>query len=339
MEVIDCVADFKKLVNPDGQPHFAGAALVKRLEGLCTLRPCSIQSHANFMGTTSNLHFRIAIDPITDRAAIQNKQTTDVQDWSPVEYVWTTEVSNDATPSMFRDWLQDLKAAESVPITEKRSDELHKFLKLCGWRLNPEHLLTLFEKVRHMEVLRIELPLHWREGGQFTAEHNRDDDDDYDEPVYQPIMIRDSNCIILNRAARVELQGESLANPVQIGNFIAYRPFYTDDISETDRKPIYVGVVTALLFQSNQVQIKCYRTPNKAPLSLAANARPPVYSPFRPIRGGSGHEDVRGKDIFCILPVEYEGDNLPSKVTLTKPMKRQIMKVISAEAIDNAVAE
>ena len=97
--------------------------------------------------------------------------------------------------------------------------------------------------------------------------------------------------------------------------------------------------MTALYFQSNEVQIKCYRTSTKDPLSLAPSARTPVYEKYRPSRGGNGHEDVKGKDIFCILPVEYEGDDHPSRVTLTKPMKRQILKVISAEAINNAVAE
>jgi len=250
VEVIDKVADFKKLVNPTAQPAFTGG-LARRLSGIGLLRPCTVCQFKDFISSTSNLHFRIAMDTTSfpHRACIQDKQTIDVPDWSPVEYPWSARVYDDDQHVGALSWLDNLRCAPSVPIPETRQVELLKFLSGCAWRLKPEDLQPLVDKVNHMAAQRISLPCHWEDGGMFNNEQSDDDHEEEEEEEEEEESLqlaRDHNCIILNQNELAARRGLPLTNMVEVDDFIAYRPVYTDDIPLAKRKPHYVGKVSSV---------------------------------------------------------------------------------------------
>ena len=333
VEVIDKVANFKKLINPGGKVHLTGA-LARRLEGLCTLRPSTLASLQRFMKTTSSLHFRVAMDPTTDRACIQNKQTIDVHDWSPVEYISNTKVMKAKESHEFTSWLDDLVTAASVPIEESRHIELRKYLSSCAWRLEAEQVHALQEKVDGLYQPRQELlPVHWDDNGKFRSEFDREEEIGSEDAAPEPaIQLPDGNCIILRPTVREALRGSDLANMVTVGTFIAYRPFYTDGVPQARRKSHYVGMVTHLNPDENKVQIRCYITSDGKLLKKVKHKRT-VYKPWR---SGSNVQDVNVDDIFYVFQPDMPDD--ATTFTFTSTMKDCVLKVLAAEQVEAGVA-
>ena len=334
---IEAVADFKKFVNPTGIQAFTGARC-RQLTGLCTLRPPTLPSLANYAGDTSNLHFRVAMDHTTGRVCIQNKQTIDVQDWSPIEYVWnpraTVPLKDNASPLDFTAWLQDMKQAASRPITDDRQKELLKFLEGCGKRLDPEHTRDFVQKINAMHVQRMERPLsHWADDGQFRSEFEREYDSEeegFGEPNHHPIQIVDSNCIILNRAAQNAARHGSLRNTVNVGDYVAYRPFYKDDVPQDNRKPFYVGRVTHTNIPEQTVQIATYNTSTQNPLHRI----PGRVVHYKPWRGQNSFQDVEAKDILHVFAVTHGNSQ---KFTFTAKLKDAMDKILSTDVVNDAV--
>ena len=269
VEVIDRVAGFKKLVNPGASASFVGGRC-RQFNGMCTLRPATLSKYARFMETTSNLHFRIAKDPKKEVVCVQNKQTIDVADWSPVEYVWCDKGERYSHGSEdFTSWLRELMTAPSVPISTDRREELEKYLAACSWRLDADQLFAFQQQVRHLNVTRAAKPLHWDDEGQLVNERDQNDDeleDDGEDNAPSSIQIRDGNCIIRNQDARQALHNQALVNTIRPDIFIAYKPFYQPHIPMDQRQPIYVGQVMNIHADQKQVQIQCYNTGTRNPL-------------------------------------------------------------------------
>ena len=338
VEVLERVAGFKKLVNPEEKESFAGGR-VRQLTGLCKPRPSTIKKYEHFMGTTSNLHFRIAKDPTKDVVCIQNKQTIDVKDWSPVEYVWCAKGDRYSKGTEdFKSWLAELKNAPSVPITVKRRDELDTYLNSCSWRLDERQLFAFKENIRHLHTLRPETCLHWENDGLFSNEHelHEDDPDDLDsdgEPsVDASIALRDSNCIVRSRLLRQQLQNQPLSNMVARDDFIAYKPFYNDDVPERKRKPIYVGRIASVDKANAQVQIDCYNTGSTKPLKMAKG----VKTKYTLSKGYASVQDVKVCNIYYgFKPSKFDANG---RFNLCNVEKNAILKAIAGEAAGEAVS-
>ena len=333
VEVIDKVANFKKLINPSGKAHMSGA-LARRLEGLCTLRPSTLASLQRFMKTTSSLHFRVAMDPTTGRACIQNKQTIDVHDWSPVEYIWNSKVMQAGEPHEFTSWLDALVTAASVPIEESRHIELRKYLRTCAWRLEADELHALQEKVDHLYQPRLELlPVHWDDNGKFRSEYDREEEQGSEDAAPEPaLQLPDGNCIILRPTVREALRGADLANYVTVGKFIAYRPFYNDNVPQARRKSHYVGKVTHVNSDEKQVQITCYITSDAKPLKKINHKR----TMYKPWRSSSSVQDVKVDDILYAFQPDIAARQ--TQFTFTSTMKDCVLRVLAAEQVEANVA-
>ena len=337
VEVINKVADFKQLINPGGKPALTGAS-VRRLEGLCTLRPSTLASLQRFMKTTSSLHFRVAKDPTTGRACIQNKQTIDVQAWSPVEYIWNNKRVTAKDPLDFTNWLDTLKTAASVPIEQSRYEDLRKYLKTCAWRLEEEQVRALQARVESLHRPRPEvLPVHWDDNGRFLCEFDRVVDSEDAAPAIEPtIQLADRNCIILRPTVRAQLRDTSLANPVTVDDFIAYRPFYNDQVPKSKRVPQYVGKVSHVDADQNRVQIRTYHTPDSTPLQTIAGKS----TKYKPWTGQGMYQDVSACDILHVFqPVMDHGKKgkATHSFTFTSAMKECVLKVLAAEQVEAGV--
>jgi hypothetical protein len=289
------------------------------------------------MKTTSSLHFRVAMDPTTGRACIQNKQTIDVHDWSPVEYIWNSKVMQAGEPHEFTSWLDALVTAASVPIDESRHIELRKYLSTCSWRLETEQLRALQEKVDQLYQPRLELlPVHWDDNGKFRSEYDREEEQGSEDAAPEPaLQLPDGNCIILRPTVRQALRGEDLANYVTVGKFIAYRPFYNDDVPMSMRKSHYVGKVTHVNSDEKKVQISCYHTSDLLPLKKVDHKRT-VYKPWR---SGSNVQDVKADDIFYVFqPDMPDDDGKTTTFAFTSTMKDYVSSVLAAEEVEANVA-
>jgi hypothetical protein len=330
---IEEVVAFKEFVNPDLNPAFTNARC-RQLTGLCTLRPPTLPSLANYAGETSNLHFRIAMDPTTGRVCIQNRQTIDVPDWSPLEYVWNPRAEwplrDDASPIDFTDWLQTMNQAASRPTDDKRHKELVRFLEGCAKRLDPQHHYDFVQTINAMHVQRLARPLsHWADDGQFRSEFERQIEEE-ERPEEHPIQINDRNCIIFNRADQDAARHGSLKNTVNINDFIAYRPFYTEDVAQDKRKPFYIGRVTHTVPAEQKVQIKTYWT-NRADPLIRTQGRTVQYKPWR---ARNTIQDVAAKDIMHVFNIEETKWKL---FTFTSKLKEVMEKILSTDVVNNAV--
>jgi hypothetical protein len=331
VELIEKVAGFKKLVNPNESQAFTGA-LVHQLEGLCKPRAASIVANQKYMEKTSYLHFRIAKTSSND-VCVQNRQTIDVPDWSAVEYIWKKSSTRSATGL-----LDDLRAAPSAPIPDLRAEELLKNLKGCSWRVSPIEYQTLVNKVRQMNLQRPEKPLHWTDGGLFQCEWDEsEDEDEYDAEEDRSAdtlqLPCDQNTIIYNRNDRKELHEKTLAIEIAVNDFIAYKPFYLPDVPATDRKPIHVGQVTILNVAQRKLQIRCYITPAKDPLAVGRGKGRGPYKPWRSKNANDAHTDVILADIYSKFTMPK--DKWQSGFQLSVPTKEAILKDIEAHRLNN----
>ncbi len=315
-------------MNPKASASFAGARC-RQLNGICILRPSTVPKYASFMLATSNLHFRIARDPTKDVVCIQNKQTIDVDDWSPVEYIWCAKGDRGSGDSVdFHSWLDVLTTAPSVPINKERRDQLDKYLTGCAWRLDDESQLIDFkDMVRHMHTLRPAGPLHWEDGGQFSNELNQDIEQSSGDEAEEEtnIQILDRNCIIGNQHERRRMQNQALINTVSVGSFIAYKPFYKDTVPSDKRKPMYIGKVLLIDRDNQIVQIKSYITGSMKPLNKAKGTQI-VYKPWR---GNRSIQDVNVSDIYHAFTPVMKDQNF----TLTAKEKDAIVKCLAGEAV------
>ena len=333
MEVIDRVGGWKKLLNPMSDGKFTGARC-RQLNGLCIQRPSTIHKYADFMETTQNLHFRIAKDPSKDVVCIQNKHTIDVADWSPVEYLWCANGVRGANGSVdFSSWLEELKTAPSVPIKPDRHDELQKYLKDCQWRLDGPQLFAFQQNVRYMHTPRLEEDLHWAHDGRFLKEFEADlswvpevePEDD------ESIQLNDRNCIIRSQKQRRELQNQPLVNMVRVGHFIAYKPFYNDDVPMNQRKPMYIGKITHINQAEQHVQIQCYFTGTTKPLEKKVG-KTITYKPWR--QRGSVFQDIKLCDIYHgFQPTMNSKPRDTLSFNLIEVVKKAIRKSIAGEAL------
>ena len=332
--LINEVADFKKLMNPQRNPQFTGA-LVRRLDGLCTLRKGTVPQFSEFVGKTSNLHFRIAKEPLRDSVCIQNKQTVDVEDWSPVEYVW----KGAADSHDFTAWLDQLDTAPSNPLTTERKDELMKYLNSCASRLEHEQLVALKMKVTQMSIERPQMPLHWADGGNFSIEMDRVDErqfqqnEDSDSEQENALPLLDRNCIIHRPLERQQLRSELLSNSVRVDDFIAYKPFFLPGVPNDRRVPIYVGKVTHLNQEDQQVQVRTFHSSDKQPLEVIFGKR----TRYKKWNGPGPYQDVKLEDIYYAFRVDSDDIGRHEIFTLTASHKDAIKKVIAAEATNAAV--
>jgi hypothetical protein len=338
VEFIDCVAGFKKLINPEESQAFTGA-LVHRLEGLCTLRESTLQENANYMAATSNLHFRFA-KTSTGEVCVQNKQTVDVADWSGVEYIWKPDEHGNTASRM--DLLPELRTAPSAPIPEERATELLRNLKGLSWRLSPLEYQTLEAKVNYMHQQRPHTALHWADGGYFRCETVEDDDDDDDYEDYDDrddrdesdnaLRLPDRNCLIYLPSERDMLRGQTLAIELRANDFIAYKPFYLDEVPEDARVPIYVGRITHVNPDEEQVQILAYYCASKEPLVNRIGNR----VEYKPWTHSNKFQDVHLADIYHKFTIEAAKW---SKFPLTVGLKAAIAKNIEARTVDNVVVD
>ena len=289
------------------------------------------------MEVTSNLHFRIANDPDKGVACIQNKQTIDVEDWSPVEYVWCSKGLRGKDVD-FHSWLDILKTAPSVPIDEKRRDDLIQYLNGCGWRLDDESQLFEFTQwVQHMHTQRPEESLHWVDGGQFSNEI----DDVHDVPLPedddpQPSQLQlplDSNCIIGRQAERHRLHQQPLSNMVNVGDFIAYRAYYLDTVPVAKRKPMYIGKVTIIDQTNQQVQIRTYVTGTSRPLEKKPGKQV-MYKPWRGVNSNGAFQDVKTSDIYHAFVPHV---NRSGHFNLVGKEKERIEHCLAGEAVSAVV--
>ncbi len=184
----------------------------------------------------------------------------------------------------------------SPNLTERR-DELNKYLDSCSWRMEEEQLQAFKHCVRQLSTLRPEGCLHWEDDGQFANEYLKDDNppSDDDDEVEPEVQINDGSCIIRSQNVRRELNNQPLANTVSIGTFIAYKPFYTDDVPTGRRKPMYIGEITLIDRENQKVQIKTYFTGSTKPLEKKCGTSV-KYKPWR--KRGESFQDVRVSDIY-----------------------------------------
>ena len=119
---------------------------------------------------------------------------------------------------------------------------------------------------------------------------------------------------------RVSLSG------VAVGDFIAYTPFYLEEVPQDKRKPFYVARVLAL--KETAVQVQTYITGTKG-LSILNTSRRVVYKKFL---GPQNVQDVAAEDIITTIELTHTH-------TLKAAAKRKIHLLLDEKVLDAMVPE
>ena len=109
---------------------------------------------------------------------------------------------------------------------------------------------------------------------------------------------------------------------VAVGDFIAYTPFYLEEVPQDKRKPFYVARVLAL--KETAVRVQLYRTDTKG-LSMLNTSHRVVYTYFL----GPHHiRDVAAEDIITTCELTIKKDKLTAK------SKRKIHLLLDEKVLD-----
>ena len=111
---------------------------------------------------------------------------------------------------------------------------------------------------------------------------------------------------------------------VAVGDFIAYTPFYLEEVPQDKRKPFYVARVLAL--KETAVRVQLYRTGTKG-LSMLNTSHRVVYTTFL---GPDNVRDVAAERIITTCELT------PSKA-LTAKAKRKIHLLLDEKVLDAMV--
>lgn len=358
VEHISEVADWRLLMNPSSDPQYTGAR-IKVQAGICTLRPCSVPSMVQFVSDTSSLHWYFTTD-LQGNATIQDRQIDAVKAWSPVTYPFGKEFTerDGAATKEKRSGITSLtlplllKQAPSRPITAERTAELRQYIHDMSPRLEQPTIEELYKWVDCLSTLREDASLGWVDDGLFKSEMDPEvddtglfgDEDDFDESIEglaakfhdqsNRLQLSFDRSAIQDSAARLnQVRGQSLANYVHVTDFISYKPFYNNSVSQQHRKQFYVAHVLALHPNGAEdnggepcVQVQCYQTSNK-PAKLLDSTVSVIYKPYK--RSSSCIQDVLLKDIFTVFRVEGSKE---SKFTLKAQWKRDIARELTTRA-------
>ena len=326
-EVIDRVADYRKLVNPNKCAAYTGARIVP-LRGLCTKRPAACADQAIFIGETSSLHFRFCMDD-DGNVVIQDRQTQSIPDWSPVAKIWNDKFRDsdsrehmDGQTSMT---LEDLQIAPNQPLSETRQKEIRGYIHECDWRI-PENykagIQTLLDSVTTLRTHNGE-ELHWEDGGYFKHEDADMDDEDPDDETHRSELIlpQPQNSIIPSLSEQNDRRGVVSTVHLHVGEFIAYKPVYNDNIPEAERRPFWLGKITELHADKASVQVRTYYTPSATPLK----SNNTMYKKWT---GRCQYMDVSMANIFVMV------DSLTQHSRLKAKYKKRITAVLTSRLLN-----
>ena len=353
VEQIDVTADWRLLMNPQESTQWTGAR-IKGQAGICTIRPCSLASMVDFVSDTSSLHWRFSLDS-EGRGIVQDRQIDDVNAWSAVTYPFQKSFQEDNGNGVVTGELQSgitrttlpvlLQGAPNKPIPAARAEELTNYINDLTPRLREDTKTELLECVDHLSIHREGAGLHWADEGLFRSEMNLpleddedDEDDDEDGEGFAALANMSSVRLPYDRPAiqesatqQASVRGQSLANPVHVDDFIAYKPYYVSSTPEAKRKSFYVGRVTALYPQADgssdepYVQIQCFQT-TAGPKLLLDSTKTVKYKKYN--RAG-GLQDVFVKNIFIVFK-----EQLPDSGSLPAAIKRDISRELATRASD-----
>ena len=259
--------DIKELFNP-GTPKWDSAARTARVRPMLGCATKIDDPRYEYMGGTSALHWKIVM--LNGVAHVQSKFTCVHELWGQPLECWNENAPrpNGRTFERGRSGLlpSDIRQAHFERIGTNRLAQLKAGIEGVQSRLNSHEkewlhqLHTFLQNVGTGE--RVDKPVS--HGGTFRVEEVDDDEEEEEDADDQELALPPATLFrsfAQQKRARYNRQIYGYSkNTITIGNFIAYRPNYTEDTPNEKRQDFWVGKVQSLNVAERFVRIKCYHT-------------------------------------------------------------------------------
>ena len=268
VEFIEGVADVKGLFNPTGKPTFpVTQSRVQRLHGCCTHED-PVGERADFMNSTSPLHWQIRKD-LQGKVVLQSKLICDDDQWSAQHYPWTqaprpgNRTFEDGTSGLRP---SDLVMAAQKPLGPTRRKELEASLPAIEDKLLEEDwqaVVTIWDSlVSDMALEDNPVP----NAGLFI---NEDDEPSQQEPapsdVPDRLFLRPHTRVFQSTSRQAvdrenrKRRGRATAELI-IGNMVAVTGNYEDTVPATDRHDFWVGKIHEMDYEQSMLKLSFYNT-------------------------------------------------------------------------------
>ena len=270
VELIRDVLDWRGLLNPALDKNFpVGTSMCRRNCGIGTKKFTQFNQE-RYMGMSSDLHWKITAD-CAGFTSLQTRHTDKdpAGQWSEPVYHWDTRAPRPGQreTELHRSGLlvTDLRIAKQKQISKDRASELKGTLEGAKLRLTTDEYTAVQQVLTDLKRQPGSPPLPEAGRWEFACEQKEGDLDEF-EAVQEvdAALVLASYTVFHNQneqnLARVQRREELDPAKLVVGKFIAYTVHYTDDVPAENRSDFWVGKITEIDTDYDQVNIDQYNS-------------------------------------------------------------------------------